>query len=118
MSTHILHYSTRYSTDGENRPSGQPVDWIVGASFLKNVYSVFRYNPTAIGFAALADNAQSVSNGTVSGGATTTGGGTGGAGGQGNPPTSGGAGGAGRGAVAGILSVVIIASGSVLASLI
>ncbi|KAL1409733.1 hypothetical protein Q8F55_003730 [Vanrija albida] len=31
------------------------VSWIVGASFLKNVYSVYRYDPPAIGFAALAN---------------------------------------------------------------
>jgi hypothetical protein len=37
-----------------------------GASFLTNVYSVFRYNPTAVGFAALTGNESSVSNGTVS----------------------------------------------------
>ncbi|WOO79481.1 Lysosomal aspartic protease [Vanrija pseudolonga] len=29
------------------------VSWIVGASFLKNVYSVYRYDPPAVGFAAL-----------------------------------------------------------------
>lgn len=29
------------------------VSWIVGASFLKNVYSVYRYDPPAIGFGAL-----------------------------------------------------------------
>jgi hypothetical protein len=37
-----------------------------GASFLTNVYSAFRYNPTAVGFAALTGNESSVSNGTVS----------------------------------------------------
>nr|ODO03912.1 endopeptidase [Cryptococcus depauperatus CBS 7855] len=36
--------------------SRSPVQWIVGASFLKNVYTSFRYNPAAIGFAALKDN--------------------------------------------------------------
>jgi len=34
-----------------------PIPWIVGATFLKNVYSVFRYNPSGIGFAALASSA-------------------------------------------------------------
>lgn len=65
--------------------SSSPLQWIVGASFLKNVYSAFRYNPSAIGFAALSGSAQSVSNGTsVSGTNATTGGGTQGSGGTGS----------------------------------
>ncbi|KIJ20610.1 hypothetical protein PAXINDRAFT_106243 [Paxillus involutus ATCC 200175] len=32
-------------------------DWIVGDTFLKNVYSVFRYNPPSVGFAALSETA-------------------------------------------------------------
>jgi cathepsin D len=35
---------------------GNP-NWVVGATFLKNVYSVFRANPPSIGFAQLADSA-------------------------------------------------------------
>lgn len=35
---------------------GNP-NWVVGATFLKNVYSVFRYQPAAIGFAQLSDAA-------------------------------------------------------------
>jgi cathepsin D len=34
--------------------------WIIGDTFLKNVYSVFRANPASVGFAALAPNVQSV----------------------------------------------------------
>jgi hypothetical protein len=63
--------------------SQSPISWIVGASFLKNVYSVFRYNPLAIGFAQLSGSAQSVSNGTTVGGTATNGGGTTGSGGNG-----------------------------------
>ncbi|EGN95223.1 hypothetical protein SERLA73DRAFT_187569 [Serpula lacrymans var. lacrymans S7.3] len=37
---------------GGNAPS-----WIVGDTFLKNVYSVFRYNPPSVGFAALSPTA-------------------------------------------------------------
>ncbi|WVW79578.1 hypothetical protein I302_101547 [Kwoniella bestiolae CBS 10118] len=59
--------------------SQSPIQWIVGASFLKNVYSTFRYNPAAIGFAQLADGVSTVSNGTSQ---STTGGGTTGSGGQ------------------------------------
>ncbi|KAG2071567.1 acid protease [Suillus decipiens] len=33
--------------------SGSP-SWIIGDAFLKNVYSVFRYNPASIGFASLS----------------------------------------------------------------
>ncbi|GFZ44387.1 hypothetical protein JCM24511_02109 [Saitozyma sp. JCM 24511] len=43
-----------------------PILWVAGASFLTNVYSVFRFNPTAVGFAALTGNESSVSKGTVS----------------------------------------------------
>ncbi|KAJ7890571.1 aspartic peptidase A1 [Mycena olivaceomarginata] len=35
---------------GDSAPS-----WIVGDTFLKNVYSVFRFNPPSVGFAALSD---------------------------------------------------------------
>ncbi|KAI6108840.1 aspartic peptidase domain-containing protein, partial [Pisolithus croceorrhizus] len=36
--------------------SGAP-SWVVGDTFLKNVYSVFRYNPAAVGFAQLSETA-------------------------------------------------------------
>ena len=69
--------------------SQSPISWIVGASFLKNVYSVFRYNPLAIGFAQLSGSAQSVSNGTSVGGTATNGGGTTGSGGNGTGSSGG-----------------------------
>ncbi|RSH95062.1 hypothetical protein EHS25_000148 [Saitozyma podzolica] len=53
-------------TDDGDRSGNSPIQWIVGASFLKNVYSVFRYNPTAIGFAALTGNESSVTSGSAS----------------------------------------------------
>ncbi|KAJ6607475.1 acid protease [Mycena sp. CBHHK59/15] len=46
-------------TTGNSAPS-----WIVGDTFLKNVYSVFRYNPASIGFASLSEYALSM-NGDV-----------------------------------------------------
>ncbi|KAG6855363.1 hypothetical protein H0H87_004329, partial [Tephrocybe sp. NHM501043] len=43
---------------GSNIGSGQGnPSWVVGATFLKNVYSVFRSNPPSIGFAQLSDAA-------------------------------------------------------------
>jgi len=33
------------------------VSWIVGDTFLKNVYSVFRYSPASVGFATLSEKA-------------------------------------------------------------
>jgi len=47
---------------GSNAPS-----WIVGDTFLKNVYSVFRFNPPSIGFATLSSTAtaQNDVNGVV-----------------------------------------------------
>ncbi|KAF8842383.1 acid protease [Paxillus ammoniavirescens] len=39
-----------------NTGSSAP-EWIVGDTFLKNVYSVFRYSPPSIGFAALSETA-------------------------------------------------------------
>lgn len=58
----------------------QGVDlWILGDVFLKNVYSVFRFNPSSIGFATLSDPNQllqgyvPVGNGTsVANGANNT----------------------------------------------
>jgi len=39
--------------------SSQVPAWIVGSAFLKNVYTVFQSNPTAVGFASLKSNVQS-----------------------------------------------------------
>ncbi|OCF32449.1 endopeptidase [Kwoniella heveanensis BCC8398] len=90
-----------------------PIQWIVGASFLKNVYSTFRYNPPAIGFAELANGMSTVSNGTST---STTSGGTSGSGSGGSSGSSG----SGAGALAapslGVgLGVMLL--GSVLAGL-
>ncbi|KAH7885800.1 aspartic peptidase domain-containing protein [Phlebopus sp. FC_14] len=41
----------------EIQTQGQAPSWIVGDAFLKNVYSVFRYSPPSIGFAALSPTA-------------------------------------------------------------
>ncbi|OAX43185.1 acid protease [Rhizopogon vinicolor AM-OR11-026] len=35
--------------------STETPSWIIGDTFLKNVYSVFRYNPPSVGFAALSE---------------------------------------------------------------
>lgn len=32
-------------------------NWVIGVAFLKNVYTVFRYNPPSVGFATLSDAA-------------------------------------------------------------
>ncbi|KAB5594986.1 Lysosomal aspartic protease [Ceratobasidium theobromae] len=37
--------------------SGSAPSWIVGDTFLKNVYSVYRYNPPSVGFANLSSTA-------------------------------------------------------------
>ncbi|KAG6826762.1 hypothetical protein H0H92_014538 [Tricholoma furcatifolium] len=44
-------------TTGRSAPA-----WIVGDTFLKNVYSVFRYNPPSVGFAELSDTAIALSS--------------------------------------------------------
>ncbi|KAI0032714.1 aspartic peptidase domain-containing protein [Vararia minispora EC-137] len=49
-------------TQGASIGSGTP-SWIVGDTFLKNVYTVFRANPAAVGFAELS-NAAGGSSGT------------------------------------------------------
>lgn len=55
------------------------VEWIVGDSFLKNVYSVYRQSPPAVGFAALGSGGTPISgtsggssSSTTKGGATST----------------------------------------------
>jgi cathepsin D len=62
----------RYSSDTtmctgaafiQTLPSGSPVQWIVGDTALKNVYSVYRYSPAAVGFANLAGSVQAQSQG-------------------------------------------------------
>ncbi|CDZ96236.1 Aspartyl protease [Phaffia rhodozyma] len=47
--------------------SSAPMNWIVGDVFLKNVYTVFRYSPASVGFAALSgsSNVDFVSTATV-----------------------------------------------------
>jgi cathepsin D len=37
--------------------SGSAPSWIIGDTFLKNVYSVYRFNPPSVGFANLSSNA-------------------------------------------------------------
>ncbi|KAF8141970.1 acid protease [Boletus edulis] len=39
---------------------GGAPNWIVGDTFLKNVFSVFRYSPPSVGFAALSETATSM----------------------------------------------------------
>lgn len=41
-----------------NLNPSSPISWIVGATFLKNVYSAYRYKPTALGFAVLKASVQ------------------------------------------------------------
>lgn len=45
--------------------SSSPVSWIVGDTALKNVYSVYRFNPPAVGFAALPGTASSATGSTT-----------------------------------------------------
>lgn len=45
--------------------TGNP-NWVVGIAFLKNVYSIFRYQPPGIGFAALSDTRAVASTGECS----------------------------------------------------
>lgn len=52
-------YGAFYAIPTSNGPS-----WIVGDTFLKNVYSVFRYSPPSVGFAALSEIALAM-NGKV-----------------------------------------------------
>jgi hypothetical protein len=80
------------------RSSRSPIQWIVGASFLKNVYSAYRYNPAAVGFAALASGASTITNGTSTG---TTSGGT-----TGNGTASGSGSGSGTGSSSGASATV------------
>ncbi|KAL1408676.1 hypothetical protein Q8F55_005489 [Vanrija albida] len=62
-----------------NVSSNARFQWIIGDSFLKNVYTVFRYDPPAVGFANLVQTAQAnltglgiPLNGTTSGGRQNT----------------------------------------------
>jgi hypothetical protein len=89
--------------------SQSPISWIVGASFLKNVYSIYRYEPTAIGFAALSGQSNTVTEGTST---PTTSGGT-----IGNNGGSNSSSGSSRESVAGMASIVLALAGSVVASL-
>jgi len=51
----------------EMETGGNAPSWIVGDTFLKNVYSVFRFNPPSVGFATLSSTAtaQNDANGVV-----------------------------------------------------
>jgi len=44
--------------------AGTP-DWIIGDTFLKNVVSVYRFNPPSVGFAALSSAATNLAKGPV-----------------------------------------------------
>ncbi|KAH9932455.1 aspartic peptidase domain-containing protein [Fomitopsis serialis] len=54
-------------SEGSNVPSdSNSLTWVVGDTFLKNVYSVFRQSPAAVGFAALSTNAGGSGSAAVS----------------------------------------------------
>lgn len=64
----------RYSSDDtmctgavyiQSLSSSSPVQWIVGDTALKNVYSIYRFDPPAVGFAALPGAASSASGSTT-----------------------------------------------------
>lgn len=64
----------RYSSDDtmctgavyiQSLSSSSPVQWIVGDTALKNVYSVYRFNPPAVGFAKLAGDVSSATGSTT-----------------------------------------------------
>ncbi|GHJ87143.1 hypothetical protein NliqN6_3545 [Naganishia liquefaciens] len=42
--------------------SSSSIQWIIGDTMLKNVYSVYRYSPAAVGFAKLASDTSSTGN--------------------------------------------------------
>lgn len=51
-------------SEGSSVPSdSSSLTWVVGDTFLKNVYSVFRQTPAAVGFAALSTNAGGTGSG-------------------------------------------------------
>ncbi|KAL1408719.1 hypothetical protein Q8F55_005532 [Vanrija albida] len=47
-------YGAIVATDHISKITNNRAQWIVGDTFLKNVYSVYQYQPPAVGFAALA----------------------------------------------------------------
>jgi hypothetical protein len=81
----------------------------VGATFLKNVYSIYRYEPSAIGFAALSGQSNTVTEGTSD---PTTGGGTVGPNGGSGTSDSG----AGRTAI-GVAGIALAVAGSMVVGL-
>ena len=56
----------------ESLPASSPVQWIIGDTALKNVYSVYRYSPAAVGFAALPGAASTYVATTIPTGASLT----------------------------------------------
>ncbi len=48
-----------FSSGNTNSISNGP-SWVIGDTFLKNVYTVFRANPASVGFAVLASDAQTL----------------------------------------------------------
>ncbi|KAJ7068373.1 aspartic peptidase A1 [Mycena amicta] len=54
-------------TLGADTGSGGP-SWVIGDTFLKNVYSVFRQSPMSVGFAALGSGGTTTSSGGSGGG--------------------------------------------------
>lgn len=58
-------------TLGANTGTGGP-SWVIGDTFLKNVYSVFRQNPMSVGFAQLSGSSGSTGNSGSSGGGSSS----------------------------------------------
>jgi cathepsin D len=61
------------SQGSSTQPGGVNPSWIIGDTFLKNVYSVFRANPPAVGFAQLSNAAGGSSGNPLPGSSTTPG---------------------------------------------
>jgi cathepsin D len=61
------------SQGSNSQPGGVNPSWIIGDTFLKNVYSVFRANPPAVGFAQLSNAAGGSSGNPLPGSSTTPG---------------------------------------------
>ncbi|KAJ7220700.1 aspartic peptidase domain-containing protein [Mycena pura] len=58
-------------TLGANTGTGGP-SWVIGDTFLKNVYSVFRQSPMSVGFAQLSGSSGSTGNSGSSGGGSSS----------------------------------------------
>jgi hypothetical protein len=98
----------------EGSDGDSPYDWLLGDAFMKNVYSVFRFDPPSVGFAAVGSGGVDNPPPPAVSSSTSTGSRGNGSGGSGSSVTGGSPNTAVKTQVSGVVSVVAVVMGVIM----